>query len=182
MRMKRIYLVIIFSLASAVLLTWYSGWFAVAYHVLAVQFSESGTKQHGSKLRDYRVAIDAKQIKGIADNASGLTFDPIRKTLFTVINKPAQVAELDTSGQLLRTIPLRGASDVEGISHQEGNYFIIADEGTHQMILIEITDKTTEIDISLLPRFGLAIDVGRNVGYEGLSWDSKNHRLFAVKE
>ena len=90
--------------------------------------------------------------------------------------------KLTTEGKLLRTIPLRGISDAEGITHQEGNFFFIADEGKHQMIRIEIDDAATEIDTTHLPRFGLRIDAGRNVGYEGVSWDSDNNRMFIVKE
>ena len=147
-----------------------------------MRFADFDGKQPALDLENHRVTIDAAVVEGIPDNASGLTFHPARKTLFTVINKPAQVAELTTEGKLLRTIPLRGVSDAEGITYQEGNFFFIADEGKHQMVRIEIDDTTTEIDATNLPRFGLRIDAGRNVGYEGVSWDSDNNRMFFVKE
>jgi uncharacterized protein YjiK len=168
--------------AAGLSVAWYSGWFSLGYHLLTVRLANFDAKQPALNLKDYRATIDALPVDGIPDNASGLTFHPERKTLFTVINKPAQVAELTTSGKLLRTIPLRGVSDAEGITYQEGNFFIVADEGKHQMIRIEITDATTEIDASNLPRFGLRIDAGRNVGYEGVSWDGDNKRMFIVKE
>ena len=180
--MKRLLLALFVSLAAALSLAWYSDWFSLGYHLLTVRFSGFDGQKTALDLANYRVAIDAVSVEGIPDNASGLTFHPERKTLFTVINKPAQVAELTTEGKLLRTIPLRGISDAEGITHQEGNFFFIADEGKHQMIRIEIDDAATEIDTTHLPRFGLRIDAGRNVGYEGVSWDSDNNRMLIVKE
>ena len=180
--MKRLLLALFVSLAAALSLAWYSDWFSLGYHLLTVRFSGFDGQKTALDLANYRVAIDAVSVEGIPDNASGLTFHPERKTLFPVINKPAQVAELTTEGKLLRTIPLRGISDAEGITHQEGNFFFIADEGKHQMIRIEIDDAATEIDTTHLPRFGLRIDAGRNVGYEGVSWDSDNNRMFIVKE
>ena len=180
--MKRLLLVALISLAAAFSLAWYSDWFSLGFHLLTVRFADFDGKQPALDLENHRVTIDAAVVEGIPDNASGLTFHPARKTLFTVINKPAQVAELTTEGKLLRTIPLRGVSDAEGITYQEGNFFFIADEGKHQMVRIEIDDTTTEIDATNLPRFGLRIDAGRNVGYEGVSWDSDNNRMFIVKE
>ena len=180
--MKRLLLVALISLAAAFSLAWYSDWFSLGYHLLTVRFSDFDGKQPALDLENHRVTIDAVVVEGIPDNASGLTFHPARKTLFTVINKPAQVAEITTEGRLLRTIPLRGVLDAEGITYQEGNFFFIADEGRHQMVRIEIDDTTTEIDATNLPRFGLRIDAGRNVGYEGVSWDSDNNRMFIVKE
>ena len=182
MLVRRFIFAALLIVAAGLSIAWYSGWFSLGYHLLTVRFATFDTKQPALNLQDYKVAIDALPVDGIPDNASGLTFHPDRKTLFTVINKPAQVAELTTSGKLLRTIPLRGVSDAEGITYQEGDFFFVADEGKHQMIRIEITDATTEIDASSLPRFGLRIDAGRNVGYEGVSWDSDNNRMFIVKE
>ena len=182
MLVKRILIAALLIVAAGLSVAWYSGWFSLGYHFLTVRLASFDTKQPALDLQNYRAAIDALPVEGIPDNASGLTFHPERKTLFTVINKPAQVAELTTDGKLLRTIPLRGVSDAEGITYQEGNFFIVADEGKHQMIRIEINDSTTEIDASNLPRFGLRIDAGRNVGYEGVSWDSDNNRMFIVKE
>lgn len=179
--MKRLIPALVLLIAGT-LVAWYGGWLSLGYHALVVHFANLDGKQVALDLTRYRVAIDARPLAGIDDDASGLTYHPGRNTLFTVINKPPQVAELTTTGTLLRVIPLRGATDVEGISHQDGNFFIITDEGTHQMVRIEIDDATREIDTTRLPSFGLTIDARRNVGYEGVSWDGRNHRLFIVKE
>lgn len=180
--MKRPVFAVAVVVVATLSLAWYSDWYSLGYHLLTVRYADFDGKQPALDLANYRVTIDAVPVEGIQDNASGLTFHPERKTLFTVINKPAQVAELTTSGKLLRTIPLRGVSDAEGITYQDGDFFFIADEGKHQMVRIKIDDATTEIDATNLPRFGLRIDAGRNVGYEGVSWDGDNNRMFIVKE
>ena len=51
-----------------------------------------------------------RPIQGLTRNASGLTFNTETGTLFTVINRPAQIAELTTDGRLLRVIPLDRAN------------------------------------------------------------------------
>ncbi|MFT3850337.1 MAG: SdiA-regulated domain-containing protein [Propionivibrio sp.] len=180
--MKRWWAATLLAVIAALSLAWRSDWFSLGYYLLTVRFADFDRKTPVLDLENYRATIDAVPIEGIPDDASGLTFHPERKTLFTVINKPPQVAELTTDGKLVRAIPLRGVADAEGITHQTGNFFFIADEGRHQMIRIEIDDATREIDTTNLPRFGLRIDAGRNVGYEGVSWDSENRRLFIVKE
>lgn len=38
-------------------------------------------------LDQYQVAIEARVIDGLDDDVSALTFDPVRKSLFTVTNK-----------------------------------------------------------------------------------------------
>ena len=42
--------------------------------------------------------------RGLNDDVSALTFDPDRRTLFTVTNQPAQIIELSLQGKVLRTI------------------------------------------------------------------------------
>lgn len=37
---------------------------------------------------------------------SALTYDPLRKSLFTVTNKKAELIELSLDGKILRRIPL----------------------------------------------------------------------------
>lgn len=179
---KRWWPALLLLLVTGAVFAWHTGWLALAYHWSAVQLDRSTLASARLGLRDYRVAIDAQRIDGIAENASGLTFNPLRKTLFTVINRPPQVAELDTAGKLLRTIPIKGAIDIEGISHVRDDYFVITDEASHQIYLIRINGETREIDVTDVPRFGIAIDVGRNIGYEGVSWDHENNRLFVAKE
>lgn len=159
---------------------WYSGWLErSAYRLMIATAGESGTRLG---LEDYRVRIDALPLAGIGDNASGLTYHPGRNSLFSVINQPAQIVELGVDGTLKRTISVEGVADLEGITHVRGNEFFIADERTQQLIHVEINDDQAVVNAKGRPRVGLAFDLASNLGFEGVSWDHTQKRLFVVKE
>lgn len=182
MKKTLIVLALLAALAGGIATAWYNGWVALAYYWLIVPTPGQADAPHSLGLADYRATIDALPLEGIDRNASGLTYHPERKTLFAVINHPPQVVELSTDGKLLRTIPVNGASDLEGITHIGEDVFALSDEARHQIFRVRINDKTTAIDVQKVPRFGLAFDAKTNLGYEGLSWDHVNQRLFVVKE
>lgn len=133
-------------------------------------------------LEHYWVVMDARPITGIAENASGLTYHSDRNTLFSVINRPPQVIELTLDGQLLRSLPVDGVDDLEGITHIEGNDFFLADERSQQLVHVRINDGQTRIITHGRPRLTLAVDAPGNLGFEGVSWDHRANRLFVVKE
>lgn len=159
---------------------WASGAVGLAAHQLAVR----GTPDVTARLRlaDYRVGIEGAEIAGLSDNTSGLTFSPATGTLFTAINRPAELAELSWDGQLLRRIPLTGASDVEGITHVEGDRFILVDEGRHRLSWVTITPQTAEIDLGTAPFLTLDLGAFENMGFEGISWDQRRKELVIVQE
>lgn len=165
------------------ILAWQSGSLVTTAYRMLIAFSGDNL-DHANRLRleRYRADIDAMPIVGVSDNASGLTYHAGHDTLFSVINRPPQIIELSTDGQLKRTIPVRGIADLEGITHIRNNEFILADEATHQLIHVEIADNQLEVDTTNRPRIGLAIDQTQNLGFEGVSWDHAQHRLFVVKE
>jgi len=185
MRLARKWRLALLAGLAAVLLAsaWYSGWLALIYYHLTIPAAASGATDRLG-LEGFRVGIEARPLEGIADDASGLTYHPGRKTLFTVLNQPAQIVELDTGGRVLRRIPVRGGRDLEGITHVAGDYFVIADEESHQLYRVVVDEGTREIDVAAAPRFGLAFGTGKrkNVGYEGVSWDHAKDRLWVAKE
>jgi len=170
-------LIFIVSLAS-----WQSKTISLGYYWLCMKWSAAEWQEEGVWLPFYQVAIEAKKIEGIEKNASGLTFNKETGTLFSVINAPPQIIEITTQGDLLRRIELVGTKDPEGITHVNNNLFVISDERQHNMYWVEIDSATEAVDAADVPRLGLAIDVEKNLGYEGVSWDSVNQILFVVKE
>ncbi len=133
-------------------------------------------------LRDYRVAVEGLPVQGLSRNASGLTFNPETGTLFTVINRPPQVAELSTDGRLLRLIELDGVKDPEGITYVEGDTYVISDEDSHSLYWVRIDPGDQRLSVRGKPSLTLGIDVVDNASFEGVSWDSVQNRLFVVKE
>tara|TARA_R110002049_G_scaffold72496_12_gene187696 strand:+ start:881 stop:1807 length:927 start_codon:yes stop_codon:yes gene_type:complete len=153
-----------------------------AWYWTAMQLDAASRESRGVWLPAYRVAVEARPIGGVEDDASGLTFSERTGTLFAVINSPPQIVELDTEGQVLRRIALRGAKDVEGITYVRDDVFVVTDEREHQLYRIRVGPDTEAVDLSDAPRLGLALKARWNRGLEGVSWDSANHRLYVTQE
>jgi uncharacterized protein YjiK len=151
---------------------------ALAWH-LWHQFKNKGDS--GLDLSHYQVAIEAKPLADYK-NASGLTLNNETSTLFTVLNDMNKIVELSLDGQPLREIQVHGAEDLEGITHVEKDYYVVADERNSKLWLLQIKPETQEVsvnDASLL-RFGMHESGNKN--FEGVSWDSIHNRLIVVKE
>lgn len=161
---------------------WSSGMVGLAQAWVAMQGQRAEWQDKGLWLPDYTAAIQARPIEGLSRNVSGLTFSATTGTLFTVVNRPPLVAEISPDGRLLRQFPLTGAQDPEGITHMEGDRFIIADEGLHRLSWVSITPGTTALDISDAPHLTLDLGVQDNMGFEGISWDAGTRRLILVQE
>ena len=144
--------------------------------------------QHGEQWReqslwlgDYRVVIEAKPIANIRD-VSALTYDPDRRSLFSVTNKPAKVIELSLQGDLLRTIDLEGFGDPEAIEYIAPGTYVIADEREQRLVKVLIEDDSRVIDAADFQQLSLGIGLNGNKGFEGLAYDAANQRLLVAKE
>ena len=133
-------------------------------------------------LSGHRVAIEARPITGIADNASGLTYHPGTGTLFAVINRPASVAEISTTGELLRLMPLEGARDPEDMAHVQDDLFVVADERHNRLLWVRIGPQSRRLTAEPVTAVDLPASPLRNQGIEGISWDPAGQRLFVSQE
>lgn len=181
-RRRSTILLLISLLVSAAVAALYFKLPALLFYWVQMQLHADQWRETGLWLPHYQIAIEAQPIVGVNRNASGLTFNRHTNTLFAVINQPAQIIELDTSGHLLRTISVEGAADLEGIAHVRDQIFVLVDEREHQIYRIELAADTTQINLAGAPRLGIGIDLNGNLGFEGVSWDEAGHRLFVVKE
>lgn len=136
----------------------------------------------GLWLPDYRVGIEALPLEGIADDLSALTFDPQRRSLFSVTNASPQVIELSLQGEVLRRIPLQGFGDPEAIEYVAPGLFVISDEREQRLLAVRIDDQTRRIDAADAEQLTLGIGSNGNKGFEGLAWDAARQRLFVAKE
>ncbi len=155
---------------------------ALAYYWLSTTANAAQWQGSSLWLPAYRVAVEALPIQGLSRNASGLTFNAETGTLFTVINRPPQIAELSTEGRLLRIIELQGAQDPEGIAHVQGETYVIADERSQAMFWVQIGPQTTRVSAAGQPTLRLSIDHVHNSSFEGVTWDSVHKRLLVVNE
>ncbi|WP_268799141.1 SdiA-regulated domain-containing protein [Pseudomonas huanghezhanensis] len=133
-------------------------------------------------LSDYQVAIEGKVIDGLDDNVSALSYDPDRKTLFTVTNKNSELAELSLDGRVIRRIPLTGFGDAEAIEYISPGVYVISDEHSQSLFKVHVDADTLFLDAHDSQQLTLGIDAGGNNGFEGLAYDTKGQRLFVAKE
>ena len=138
-------------------------------------------KERSIWLPDYRVRIEAQPIEGLNDDVSALTFDPDRRTLFTVTNQPAQIIELSLQGKVLRTIPLTGFGDAEAIEYISRGVYVITDERQQRLVKVRLEDDTRFIDAADAQQLSLGIGLNGNKGFEGLAYDAEGKRLFVAR-
>lgn len=133
-------------------------------------------------LGDYRAVMQGKVIEGLEDDVSALTFDPLRKSLFTVTNKKAELIELSLDGRVLRRIALVGFGDAEAVEFIGENTYVITDERQQRLIKVKVDDNTRVLDARDAEQLTLGINQSGNKGFEGLDYDSVGKRLFVAKE
>ena len=133
-------------------------------------------------LADYRVVLEAQVIEGLDSDVSALTFDPVRKSLFTVTNKNPELIELSLDGRILRRIALVGFGDAEAVEFISEGIYVISDERQQRLIKVHVDDDTEYLDAADAEQMTLGLHVGGNKGFEGLAYDSVGKRLFVAKE
>jgi len=133
-------------------------------------------------LDQYQVALEAQVIEGLNDDVSALTFDPIRKTLFTVTNKNPELIELSLDGKILRRIALVGFGDSEAVEFISEDIYVITDERQQRLIKVRLDDDTRFLDAAEAEQISLGVHMSSNKGFEGLAYDSVGKRLFVAKE
>ncbi|MFJ2332091.1 SdiA-regulated domain-containing protein [Pseudomonas helleri] len=133
-------------------------------------------------LGEYRAVLQGRVIEGLEDNVSALTYDPVRKSLFTVTNKNPELVELSLDGRMLRRIKLTGFGDAEAIEFIDENTYVITDEYTQRLIKVKIDESTRELNAADAEQLTLGISPSGNKGFEGLAYDSAGKRLFVAKE
>jgi uncharacterized protein YjiK len=130
----------------------------------------------------YRVVTEAQPIDGLDDDVSALTYDPDRKTLFTVTNARSELIELSLDGRILRRVPLTGFGDPEAVEYVGPNSYVITDERQQRLIRVRLEDDTLFLDAGAAEQLSLGIGLNGNKGFEGLAYDSAGKRLFVAKE
>ncbi|MFJ3482675.1 SdiA-regulated domain-containing protein [Pseudomonas sp. NPDC090202] len=134
-------------------------------------------------LPDYQVEIDAKPLVGMEkDEASDLSYDPVSKTLYSVMGKNAFLAELALNGDVIRKIPLVGWSNPEGVAVLGNGHIAIVDERQHLMTIVTVTPDTKTLNIADFPKYDLGPSKDQNKAFEGIAWDPRNQQLLFGEE
>ncbi|WP_422422035.1 SdiA-regulated domain-containing protein [Pseudomonas sp. GZD-222] len=145
---------------------------------------ESPVEQQASIwLPDYQVDIDAKVLPGMEDDeASDLTYNPVSKTLFSVMGKNPFLVELNLDGDVLRKMPLVGWSNPEGVAALEGGRLAIVDERDHKLTIVTLTAETQSLNIADFPQYDLGPSENQNKAFEAIAWDPRQQRIVLGEE
>lgn len=134
-------------------------------------------------LPDYRVEIDAKPLPGITDDeASDLAYDPLSKTLYSVMGRRPALVQLTLDGEVLRKIALNGWSNPEGVAVLEGGRIAITDERKQSLTIVTAPAGATELNIDDFPQFALGNAEEKNKGAEAVAWDPRHRRVLFGQE
>lgn len=138
--------------------------------------------QQSMGLDRYQVVLEAQPVAGLDDDISALTYDPDRKSLFTVTNAKSELIELSLDRRILRRIPLTGFGDPEAVEYVGPGTYVITDERQQRLIRVRLDDDTLFLDANDAEQLSLGIGLNGNKGFEGLAYDSAGKRLFVAKE
>ncbi|MDZ5602939.1 SdiA-regulated domain-containing protein [Pseudomonas sp. RP23018S] len=145
---------------------------------------QSPAERHESVwLPDYVADIDAKVLEGIGDDeASDLAYNPLTRTLFSVMGKHPFLVELSLDGDVLRKITLRGWDNPEGVAVLQDGRIAITDERQHSLVLVKVDARTTELNRADFTTYDLGRSADDNKGFEGIAWDPQRQRLVIGEE
>jgi uncharacterized protein YjiK len=168
------------SLIALIALGQYQRLFERAWFNLHVLWQPMSSRSMG--LDQYQVVTEAQVIDSQVDNVSALTYDPVRKSLFTVTNKRSELIELSLDGRILRRVALVGFGDPEAVEFISADTYVVADESQQRLIKIHLEQDTTFVDAADAEQVTIGVNMSNNKGFEGLAYDSVGKRLFVAKE
>ncbi|GFM78424.1 DNA-binding protein [Pseudomonas cichorii] len=146
-------------------------------------FQSKASRSASIWLPDYKVEIDAKPLPGMEkDEASDLSYNPVTKTLFSVMGKHPFLVELTLKGDVVRKIPLVGWSNPEGIAVLNDGLIGITDERQHLLSIVKVTAETTTLNMADFPKYDLGPSKNQNKGFEGVAWDPVRQQILLGEE
>ncbi|MGQ7860544.1 SdiA-regulated domain-containing protein [Pseudomonas sp. CBSPBW29] len=187
------------SLRSRLAMRWYSWLFlagAIIYGVawamhwddrgvlwVAEGFETPAERLESVWLPDYHAVIDAKLLPGMEkDEASDLAYNPLTKTLFSVMGKNPFLVELTLQGDVLRKMPLNGWNNPEGVTMMENGLMAVVDERQHSLTIIKVDPQTQQLNKADFPSYDLGPSKDQNKAFEAITWDKRNQQLILGEE
>lgn len=160
-------------------------WQQRAYFYVSSQLHAPEWAGRSVWLPDYKVTIDAHPVKGIESDLSAISYDFDQDRLLAVTNAGnMKLAVLSKTGELQAQYPMIGFQDVEGVAYMGGGLVAVSDENLQQIDFFQLPSRPGQsIDARDAQSFALEINPSiHNKGFEGLTYDPLNDRLFIGKE
>lgn len=135
-----------------------------------------------SAMPAYRVTREAVPVANVADNLSGLAFDPARGHLWAVVNEPPELLALATDGRVLDRHALDGFADVEGVAMLDADWLVLVEERRQALVLVPVPAPGARVGREDMQALRIVLSAQDNAGFEGVAYDRAGDRLFVVKE
>lgn len=146
-------------------------------------FESPAERKESIWLPDYHAVIDAKVLPGMEkDEASDLSYNPLTKTLFSVMGKNPFLVELSLQGDVLRKMPLNGWNNPEGVAVMENGLIAVVDERQHSLTIVKVDATTSQLNKADFPSYELGASKDQNKAFEAISWDKRNGQLVLGEE
>lgn len=147
------------------------------------RFESPAERKESVWLPDYQAVIDAKVLPGMEkDEASDLTYNPLTKTLFSVMGKNAFLVELNLQGDVLRKMPLNGWSNPEGVTMLENGLMAVVDERQHTLTIVKVDATTQQLNKADFTSYDLGPSIDQNKAFEAVTWDKRTQQLVLGEE
>ncbi len=137
---------------------------------------------NGFDLNGYQLRGNPIVLKGIPDNASGLTYNPETDSLFAVTNNPEQLFEISLDGRILRTISLHGFEDTEDVTYLGNGQLAILEERRRTIVIIDLPLDTNSLTLAHQRQLRMPGEGAENNGFEGLTINPLTKQLYIVNE
>jgi len=158
-------------------------WDERLYFYVKSQLNAAAWEGKSIWLPDYKVYIDAKPVKGIEKNLSSVVYDYDQDRLLAVINGgPTELVSMNKAGEVTGRYPLEGFGDIEGLAYMGSGRVVVVDERTQQLSFFQLPATPRSIHIEDAQYLSLGINLNGNKGFEGITYDAANDRLFVVNE
>ncbi|MEM8844397.1 MAG: SdiA-regulated domain-containing protein [Pseudomonadota bacterium] len=152
------------------------------WEIIHEQTTDESIKERSVWLPNYSANITGLAIPGIQKNASGITYNHDKQTLWIVVNNPTYLIELDLQLNKVRRVDMYNFKDTEAISYVGDDYYLITDERDQAITLAKIEDETKLLNKDDLQQVVLNIHGYSNKGLEGIAVDSHTNTIYAVRE
>jgi uncharacterized protein YjiK len=140
----------------------------------------AGAQVASLDLGNYQLTRTVGLPAGPASEASAVTWNWDRDSLFVVGDEGDAIVEVDRNGTLLSSMSLSGFDDTEGLTYIGGSRFVVVEERLQDAYVLTYAAGGA-VSRSTLASASLAATVG-NVGLEGISYDPSTGQYIVVKE
>ncbi len=118
---------------------------------------------------------------GAAAEASAITYNWDRGTLFVVGDEAEAIVEVSRTGEVIGSMRLSGFDDTEALTYVGNGQFVLGEERTQSLFRLDYVAGGTATRAGSLPAYSFG-GYSNNDGIEGVSWDPRDGSFVAVKE